>query len=107
MGIGPAHALVDHVVEAHGAVPLHVHAHLQEHHRHAGVLADGPVALGAQAGVDQDLGHGVPGGGGFLRVVGGLHGPDEIQGMVDGDELEGVGDGLDEVFLADGGHGGS
>jgi hypothetical protein len=88
------------------SVPAHVHADLEEHHGHARVLADGPVALGAQARVDQDLGHGVPGGGGLLPLVGGLHGADEIQGVIDGDELEGVGDGLDEVFLANGGHDG-
>jgi hypothetical protein len=35
------------------------------------------------------------------------HGAHEIERVIDGDVLQGVGDRLDEVFLADGGHGGS
>ncbi len=57
--IGAAHAFVHHVLDAHGRVPLHVHADLQEDGHDAGVLADGAMAFGAHARVDQDLRDGV------------------------------------------------
>src|SRR5690606_21843933 len=70
--VGATHALVDHVLHAHGRViPTHVHADLEEHGDDAGVLADRAVALGAHARVDQDLRHRVLGRGRFLALVGG------------------------------------
>jgi hypothetical protein len=63
------------------------------------------VPLGAHARVDEDLGHGVFGGGRLLELVGAGEVGDEVLGVVVGDVLEGVGYGLDEVGLLDGGHG--
>ena len=101
VGIGAAHAFVHHLLHAHLRVPAHIHPDLEEHHGHAGVLAHRPVAFHRHARVHQDLGDGVFGGGGLLALVGLGHGPDEVHRMVDGDELEAVGDALDEVLLLD------
>ena len=60
-------------------LPAHLHADLQEDHHHAGILADGPMALGAHPRVDQDLGHGVAGRRGFLAVVGRGQGADIVR----------------------------
>jgi hypothetical protein len=65
------------------------------------------MALGRHARIDQDLRQGVLGGRRLLAVVGGLHGTHEIERMKVRDVLEGVGDRLDEIFLAYLGHGGS
>ncbi len=68
VGVAPglADALVDHLLHGHHAgdarLPLHFHANLDEGGDDTGVLADGAVAFGAHAGVDEDLGDGVLGG---------------------------------------------
>jgi hypothetical protein len=98
--VGAAHALIGHVLHAHGRVgPAHIHADPQEHGDDAGVLADRPVAFGAHARIDQDLGDGVLGRPGFLALVGGGQVPDVVDRVVIADVLQGVGDALDEVFL--------
>ncbi len=102
--VGAAHALVHELLEGEPGVPAHVHAGADEHDRDAGVLADGPVALGGHARVDEDLRHGVLRGGRLLALVRRPQVADVVLGVVVADELEGVGDRLDEVFLADGGH---
>src|SRR5690606_24736090 len=94
--VGAAHALVDHVLHAHGrVVPAHVHADLQEHGDDAGVLADRAVAFGAHARVDQDLRHRVLGRGRFLALPGGGEVADVVDRVVVADVLQRVGDGLD------------
>ena len=103
--VGAAHAFVHHFLHAQGGVPAHVHADLEEDHGNPGVLADRAVAFGAHARVGQDLRDGVTCGGAFLALPGFAERLDVVERMVVADELEGVGDGLDEVFLADGGHG--
>ncbi|MCY1400498.1 hypothetical protein D9M71_155880 [compost metagenome] len=106
--VGAAHAFVDHVVDAHGgAVPAHVHANADEHGDDTGVLADRAVAGGAHARVDQDLRHGIARGGRLFAQVGLVHGLDEVHGVVVGDELQGVGDTLDQIVLLDHGHEGA
>ncbi|MNO73166.1 hypothetical protein D3C76_641260 [compost metagenome] len=103
--VGPAHAFVDHVIEAHGrAVPAHVHAHAYEHGDDTGVLADRAVAGGTHARVDQDLGDGVTGSRRLFAQVSLVHGLDEIHGVVVGNELQGVGNALNQVVLLDHGH---
>src|SRR5690606_17951291 len=105
--VGTAYALVDHVVDAQGgAVPAHVHANLDKHGDDAGVLADRPVAGGTHARVDEDLRHGILGRRRLFTQVGFVHGLDEVDGVVVGDELQGVGDALDQVVLLDHGHAG-
>ena len=56
-GVGAAHALVDHLLQAHLRVPAHVHADADEGDRDPRVLTDRTVALGAHARVDEDLRH--------------------------------------------------
>ena len=106
MVVGPTHALVDHRLEAQGGIrPTHLHADLEEGDDHPRVLADGAMALGAETRVIKDLGHGIARGGRFLALIGLAQGTDVIQRMVIGDELQGIGDAGDEVFLANRGHG--
>ncbi len=103
--VGATHTFVDHVVQAHGgAIPTYVHAHAHEHGNDTGVLADRAMAGGAHARVDQDLGHGVTGRWRLFAQVGFVHRLDEIHGVVVGNELQGVGNALNQVVLLDHGH---
>lgn len=104
VGVGPVDACVDHVFDANSGVPAYVHADLQKYRDDAGVLADGSLAFGAQAGIDQYLRHRVFGGLALFLVVGGVQGPDEIRWMIAGDILQRRKNAVDEVVLADGGH---
>ena len=77
VGVEPrlASTLVDHLLHGHHAMrgggrPLDFHADLDEGRHDAGVLADRTMALGAHAGVDEDLRDGVLGGVGLLDLVG-------------------------------------
>ena len=65
------------------------------------------MTLGTQARVDQDLRHRILGGRILLALVGRMDGLDEVERMIIGDELQGVGDALDQVVLLDGGHEGA
>src|SRR5690606_29995198 len=86
--VGPAHALVDHVLDAHGrVVPAHVHADLEEYGHDARVLADRPVPLGAHARVDQDLRHRVLGRRRLLPLPGGGQRADVVDRVVVADVL--------------------
>ena len=87
-----------------GGCPLDLHADLDEGGDDAGVLADGAVAFGAHAGVDEDLGDGVLGGGGLFELVGAGEVGDVVDGVVVADVLECVGYGVDDVVLLDDGH---
>ena len=103
--VGATHTFVDHVVDAQGgAVPAYVHAHAHEHGDDTGVLADRAVAGGAHARVDQDLGDGVTRSRRLFTQIGLVHGLDEIDGVVVRNELQGVGDALNQVVLLDHGH---
>ena len=103
--VGTAHAFVHHFLHAHLRVPLHVHADFQKHGGNAGVLADGAVAFGAHAAVHQNLCHRIARGGVFFFGQRFGQGLDVVFGVVVADELEGIGNALDEVFLFDDGHG--
>jgi hypothetical protein len=60
------------------------------------------------AAVGQDLRDGILRRGRLLALVGLAQRRDVVERVVIADELEGIGDGLDQVFLADGGgHGGA
>jgi hypothetical protein len=100
--VGAPHRLVAHRLDRQLGVPACIHADLEHDHDIAGVLADRPVTLGTHARVDQDLRQCVLGGGRLLALVGGGHCLHEIGGVVVGNELQRVGDALDEVFLLDG-----
>ncbi|MNE37384.1 hypothetical protein D3C80_1312330 [compost metagenome] len=103
--VGAAHAFVDHVVQAHGrAIPAHVHTDAHEHGNDTGVLADRAVASGAHARVDQNLGDGVTCSRRLFTQIGLMHGLDEVNGVVVRNELQGVGNALNQVVLLDHGH---
>ncbi len=105
--VGPAHALVDHVVQAHVALERHVHAHLAEHGDDAGVLADRPAPHGGHAGIHQNLRHGVLGRFTLFPLVGFLHRADKVHRVVVRDVLQGIGNALNQIVLADHRHGGT
>src|SRR5690554_47821 len=88
MGVGAAHAFVDHIVQRHVALELHIHTDVHEHGNDTGVLADRAMALGAHAGVNQNLGHGILGLLGLFLLVGLVHGLNEILGVVVGNKLQ-------------------
>jgi len=64
------------------------------------------VAFRAQAGVGEDLRDGIFRRGRLLALVGSAERADVVRGVVVGDELQRVGDALDEIRLLDGGDGG-
>ena len=105
---GLADAGVDHLLHGEhpgrGGLPARLHADFDEGRDDASVLADGAVALGAHPGVDEDLDDGVFGGGGLFEFVGAGEVRDVVDRVEEGDVLQGVGYGLDEVVLRDGGH---
>ncbi len=110
MRVAPAHGGIHHLLHGQqdGAIArgkAHVHAHGHEDLRHAGVLADRPMRLGAHAAVDQQLLDGVARRARRLGGKGALERLHEIDGMVVADVLQCVGNGVDDVFLEDHGHG--
>jgi hypothetical protein len=105
VGVGATDAFVDHLLDAHRRIrPGDLHADLDEDHADPGVLADRAVAFRSHPRVGQNLCDGVLGSGGFLAVVGFTERLDVIERVVVADVLEGIGNGLDQVFLFDGGH---
>ena len=105
MGIGAAHALIDRIGDrALEAVPAHVHADLEVHIDDAGVLADRAVALGAHARVGQYLRNRILGRGRLLAFIGAAEVGEVVLRMIIADELQGIGDAPDQIFLLDGCH---
>src|SRR5690606_29426887 len=94
-----ANAFIDHVSEAHLRIPLYIHTHSYKHRNDPGVLADRTVAHGAHAGVDQNLRHGIFGRLVLLALPGLVDSLNEINGMVIRDELQRIGDAVDQVLL--------
>jgi len=105
MKVGAPHAFVDHVLDAQRGIPTHIHADLEKHRDDAGVLADRAMTLGAHPRIDQDLGDGVLGRRRLFALIGRGQAADIVDRVVITDVLQRVGDRLDEVVLADGGHG--
>ena len=101
MEIGAADAFIDDLLQAAGRVEAAVHAPFDEHGDDAGVLADRAVPLGAHAAVRQDLRHRVLRGGRHFAFVCGAQRADIVHRVEIADVLERVGDGFDEVVLAD------
>ena len=48
--------------------------------------------------------HGIPSGGVLLPLIGLIHGFDEVEGMVVGNKLQGIGNAIDKVVLSNDGH---
>jgi hypothetical protein len=84
--------------------PGDLHADLDEGGDDAGVLADGAMALGAHAGVDEDLRDGVARGGGLLHLIRAGEVGDVVDGVVEADVLQRVGYAADDVVLTNSGH---
>ena len=104
IGIGAAGALIHHLLDRHVAVPLYLHADLDEAGDDTGILTERAMTFGRHAGVDQDLGQGILGGRVDLAVIGGLGGLHEIEGVVEGDVLQGVSNGIDKVLFFNDAH---
>jgi len=83
------------------------HPDLDEDHGDAGVLADRSMTLGGHARIREDLRDCILRSRRLLALVGVAERADVVERMVVADVLEGVGDALDQVFLADRGHDGS
>ena len=103
--IGAAHAFVDHGRKIERRLPAHAHAHLDEHHHDAGVLADRPMSFGAHARVGENLRDGIARRRALLDVVGTAHGADEIGRVIVGDVLQGVRNARNHIGFANHGHG--
>ncbi len=103
--IGAPHPGIDHLLHRHVAVEAAVHADLDKGRDDAGVLTDRAMADGGHPRVDEDLADGILGRLVLFPLVGGMHGLDEIEGMVVGDKLQAVGDGVDEIGFFDDLHG--
>ena len=90
---GAAHALVAELLQGlrwgvAGVVgEADVETELEEDGHDAGVLADGAVAFGAHAGVDEDLLDGVFGGGGLFELVGAGEVGDVVDRVIEADVL--------------------
>ena len=105
VAVGATDAFVDHLLDAHrGVRPGDLHADLDEDHADAGVLADRTMPFGGHPRVGQDLGDRVLGSRRLFALVGFTQSLDVIQRVIVADVLESIGDGLDQVFLFDGGH---
>jgi hypothetical protein len=70
----------------------------------AGVLADRAVAFGAHAAVGQDLGDRILRRRALFGFIGFAQRADIIHRVIVADELQGIGDAVDQVLLADGHH---
>ena len=88
----------------HVRIPLDVHADFEENGCDIGILTDGVVVFGTHAAVDQNLRHRVFGGGVFFLLPRFIERVNVVFRMVIADELEGIADTLDKVFLLDDGH---
>src|SRR6202012_5675574 len=100
---GPANALVDHLPHGHhpgdAGLPLHLHAYLDEGCDNAGVLADGTMAFGAHARVDENLGDSVFSCWPLLEFIGACEVGDVVDRVIEADVLKCVRDATNEVVL--------
>ena len=103
--VAAPNACVDHLLHRQGAFPLNLHADGEEHIDDAGILADGSFANGAHAGIHQHLGQRRLGGWRLLLFPRLDHGSQKVGRVIVGNELQCIGHTLDQVFLADDGHG--
>ena len=104
MGIPPAYAFVNHVFEGHVRIPLHVHTNRDQHVDDAGVLANRSLANGAHARIYQHLSERSFCGGRLFFLPRSAHGAYKIRRVVIRNELQCVGDALNQIILLDNGH---
>ena len=102
--VGAAHAFIDDVLQGAGRIEAAVLAPFDEHIDDAGVLADRAVPFGAHPAVGQDLRDRVLRRRALFRLVGIAQRADIIHRVVIADELQRVGDAVDQIVLADGHH---
>jgi len=87
MHVGMTHPFIDHLGHTHVTLPLDVHSNVQKDCHDTRILADRPMAFGAHTGIDQDLGHCIPGRRVGLLFVGFIQGLDKINRVVVGNIL--------------------
>ena len=107
VGVGSTDALVDHVVQRTVCLPLNRHADFDEDRNDPGILADGPVPHRAHPRVDQDLRHRILRRWVLLHFPGAVNRLHKIQWVIVGDELQCIGDTVDEILLFDDRHNGA
>src|SRR5262249_8996327 len=88
----------------HKAKPRSTNAVVYKHHDDASVLTNRPMPFGAHARIGQDLRDGVLGSRRLFALVSLAERADVVHRMVVRDELERLGDAVDEVVLPDGSH---
>jgi len=94
-----------HLLLAGRGFKAHIHAHFHKSVHNARVLADGPVALGAHAAVDQNLRNRVFGGMRLFALVRFGQASDVVYRMVVADVLQRARNTRNKIFLPDDGHG--
>ena len=99
-----AHAFVNHVGQAHVALPLHIHADFNEYRNNTRVLANRAMPFCTHAGVDQNLGDGIFCRWGFFTFPCFVHGFDEIDRMVIGNKLQRICNAGNYVILLNDSH---
>src|SRR5690606_37244918 len=99
--ITTAYALVTQFLYAPAGDKAHVHPDLEEDVHNAGVLTDGTLAFGAHARVGQNLCNGVLGSRVLLTLIRARQVLNVVSRMVVADELDRVGDRLNEIVFFD------
>ena len=99
--VGAPYAFIDHLVERHAGIPLHIHAHLAEHGHDAGILTNRAVAFGTHARIHQNLLDGIFGRRTGFLFVSRCHRLDEVRRVIIGNVLQCVGNALNDIFLFD------
>jgi hypothetical protein len=107
--ISATHAFIHHLLQvqnrlARRGLEVDVHADFDKRIHDARVLADGPVALGTHAAVDEDLSHGVFRGRRLFLLVRLGEARNVVDRVVVADVLQRARNAGDEIFLADDGH---
>jgi hypothetical protein len=108
MEIGAAHALIDHFLQGPVGFQPAILPPFDEDGDDAGILADRPMPLGAHPAVGQDLRDRVLRRRALFGLIGNAQRADIVHRVIVADELQCVGDALDQIgFADDGGHVGS
>ena len=104
MQISLPHTGIDHLADTELGIPTHFHADFQKYRNDAGVLTNRPPTFRAHSGIDQNLRHRIFGRRALFLLISRMQCLNEIQRVVIGNVLQGIGDALDKIVLANSGH---